>query len=261
MSSGPIRSFNNLTLHALSCGLAAIVPIPFVDDLLKRRLRRNWVRQITLQHGVELDDLSVDHIAGIRHLQGWTRALTFVYNLTVKLAFKLVRRIFRNIFFFLAIKDAADAASDAFHRGYLEELAVARLETDTSSTRPASEQQLIATGWAIDRACKETDTRAVQRTLKGAYGSSRSFLRSVSRRWSWTRRKASAEDLEQQTDQVASAEVVDEMARELAATGYLDTLDKRCRQLVEYWSQAEFHRRHRPSSPGDSTGNSTGSEP
>ncbi|MEM9409197.1 MAG: hypothetical protein AAGA81_24415 [Acidobacteriota bacterium] len=244
MSTVSLRSFRLLTLHALSCGLAAIVPVPFVDDLLLKRLRRGWIRDVCSSRGLELDAVGVDHVAGIRRLAGWRRVTQIAINVTLKLFFKLVRRIFRSIFFFLAIKDAADAASEAFHRGYLEETTLTGLaqRRDSGSTLNAHEPRLIAIGWAIDRACDETDTRAVQRTLKSTLKSSKALLRATSHRWSWTRRKASAEEIER--DAEASAEkIVDEVARELSETGYLDTLQKRCEQLVDYWSQPEFHQR------------------
>lgn len=251
MSTVPLRSFRLLTLHALSCGLAAIVPVPFVDDLLLRRLRRDWIRDVCKARGLVLDAVGVDHVAGIRRLEGWRRMAQVVVNLTLKLFFKLVRRIFRSIFFFLAIKDAADAASEAFHRGYLEETTLTRLSQEHGQQLVVSPQEpkLIAIGWAIDRACDETDTRAVQRTLKSALERSKGLLKATSHRWSWTQRKASAEEIERETE-TSSETIVDDVAEELSRTGYLDTLQTRCKQLVDYWSQPEFHERRAAPRPG-----------
>ncbi len=222
----------------MTCGAAAIVPVPFVDDFLLRQLRRRWVRDALTAHGVQLDARGVDHLAGIRSPTGWQRIVRFVYNATLKLAFKLVKRVFRSIFFVLAVKDAADAASKAFHRGFLEHRSAARM---AQHGPVAGEETLLATGWAIDRACEETDTRAAQRTLKTALEGSRSFLRSLRRRWGWSRRGRSAEELTQQTARDTSHTVVDEVAEELSRTTYLETLDERCAQLTEYWSQPYFH--------------------
>ena len=249
MPTPPDRTFRSLTLHSLSCGLAAVVPIPFVDDLLHRQFRRSWVRDLARDYELQLDELGVDHVAGIHRRSGWRRVLRLAYTLTVRLLFKLVRRVFRSIFFFLALKDAADAASDAFHRAYLEWRCLERLAVQRGTHPERDHHRLLATGWAIDHACREIDTRAVQRTLATALESSRAFLRSLSHRWSWTRSRASASEVASQAASGTASEVVDEVARELQEMGYLDALDRRCAQLAEYWSQPEFHRPRRPPAP------------
>lgn len=164
------RSRRLLVVEAALAGIGAIIPIPFVDDLVVRSVKRRMVRRLARLHGLELPPVRVQQLSGTVPERGlgclWRATVGFL----VKLVVKILRRIFRTLLFWLTVKDATDAFSRTFHEGWLVESALRASGPDVVERAPA-----VRT--ALEAVLREIDTRPFERAVKGAFRQSGGLLR------------------------------------------------------------------------------------
>jgi hypothetical protein len=158
---------------SLLAGLCCLVPIPFLDDHLRNRVRRHMVTELARHQRVNLDHEGTLWLAvgAPRTLRSLARGCLTGTTLKPVLYFahKLFRSTFRKFLYFLAVKDAADTFSITFHQGWLIDHALA--EGHVSDTEQA------ARVWrAIDAVCRDVDPRPLEAGLRTALRGSRATL-------------------------------------------------------------------------------------
>jgi hypothetical protein len=119
-SSPPRREIATSTLlisHSVLVGLTPLIPVPLLDDYVRGHLLRRLVRAIAASRGVALTDEDVRTLGddpGGDLLAGMRRGALLLP----------VRLLLRKVFLILNLKRASDAASAAYHRGYLLDVAL-----------------------------------------------------------------------------------------------------------------------------------------
>jgi hypothetical protein len=238
-SEGQPSALGRLAFWSAASALAALVPVPFLDDHLVRVTRRSMVRELGRERGLALNENEVRLLAG--RGPGLRFGCTFglAIALAVKGALLVVRRIFRSLFFWLAIRDASNAASFTFHEGFLLRRALAELSV--AGARPAGPaapagpevQRLRA---CVERVIADVDPRPVRqafrRALRGSYRLARRTARRLQRLLLGVREEAGeARTLEE----AVPPTLVDRLGRALDAQGpYLEDLTRRIeRALLE----------------------------
>jgi hypothetical protein len=183
-----------LAFWSTASALAAVVPVPFLDDHLVRVTRRSMVRELARERGLVLHESEVVWLAGARRRFDWGCAIALAVALTVKTAYLLVRRFFRSIFFWLAIKDASSAASFTFHEGFLLRQALADLEAGASPTpreapptvreapQTTPRAEVLRLRAVVERVVAEVDPRPLRQAFRGALRGSSWLLRATARR-------------------------------------------------------------------------------
>lgn len=166
-----------MTFHSVLAGLCPLIPVPFLDDRALAAVRRRMTVELARERGVGLTPLQVDYLAGTwRAPRGCVeQAARAVLALTVKLALKL----FRKVVIVLAIKEAVDEASRAFHEGYLLHLLFDPGEPATRA--PVDDSAAWRARWAVEQAVAELDPRPVNQAIRRAFRGSRGVLRRGSR--------------------------------------------------------------------------------
>lgn len=229
--------FRRLTLHSVTSALYVVVPVPLLDDHLLAATRRRMVRELAAEHGLELSEAQVRHLSGTESSAGLGCFGGFVVGLALALVLKIPRRLFRTVFFFLAIKDAADAASRTFHEGYLLRQAMPDLARQFAILRAHGAEGIAgAVPWEVRRVrsavadtCAAVDTRPIERTLKAVFRSSFTMLRRAARLLA-QRERAALHGAPRSESSVAAGDVlapglVDRLARALSVHGdYLGSL-------------------------------------
>lgn len=98
-------------------GLTPFVPVPLLDDHLRAYLERRLARGIASARGVALSEDAVREL-----VQG--PAVDLLAQMRRGALLLPVRLLLRKVFLILNVKRASDAASAAFHRGYLLDVAL-----------------------------------------------------------------------------------------------------------------------------------------
>ncbi|REJ77170.1 MAG: hypothetical protein DWQ36_17615 [Acidobacteria bacterium] len=216
-------SDRRLLFYSLVSALYALLPIPLLDDSLIRRDRRKMVRELAAARGLSLSDDQVLILSGTVPKSGWGCLFALLVSIPLKIFYKLLRRVFRSIFFWLAIKDAVEAASATFHEGYL-----VRAGLDRAPPQP--EKATLEVRRAANAVLAEVDTRPFQRLLRAAFRASVGGLRAAVRRLTGGRRRipASQAPSQEQVEQEVPDELLDRLESDLAGQrSYLEDLGHR----------------------------------
>jgi hypothetical protein len=204
-------------------GLCPLIPVPFLDDRALAAVKRRMTAELARARGVPLTPLQVDYLAGTwRAPRGCVeRVARTALALTVKLAAKL----FRKVVIVLAVKEAVDEASRAFHEGYLLHLL---FDPEQPATRAlAGDHDAWRARWAIERAVAEVDPRPVNQALKRAFRGSRRLLRRGSRVLERATRAGAGAAAEAEEERLLGG-LLDRLAGELwRQRGYLAGLEAR----------------------------------
>jgi hypothetical protein len=150
-------------------GASALLPVPFLDDVVKGYLERRLVRALAEKEKLtltsqEVERLTLEPPAGCCAVGCLGKA--FIYPF---------RKLLRKILFFLEIKRSVDQSSQALARGWLLRLAMRR--GLWSSGRPPEEADRLRT--VIEAACHSHGVKpletALARTFRGAWDLMRDF--------------------------------------------------------------------------------------
>ena len=105
------RSLRIIAAHSALAGLCPLIPMPYVDDFVIRRVARRMCSDLYAAHGLSLS------VSGERVL---TEAPTaWLRGAATSVALFPVRKLLRRVVYLLAIRDCADVASHVFHDGWL----------------------------------------------------------------------------------------------------------------------------------------------
>jgi hypothetical protein len=167
----------------VASGLAAIVPVPFLDEHLVRVTRRRMVLELAQRRELVLPPPVVHHLSGTESATAWGCLVGVLFAATFKITVKILRRLFRTILFWLTIKDASDAASKTFHEGFLLSLGLGSLETVSALQDPTDplHAEVRALRTRVERVTQEVDTRPMQKMIRSAFRGSRGVLRRAAR--------------------------------------------------------------------------------
>ena len=187
--------------HAVLAGLTPLIPIPFVDDMVKTYFQRRLVRNLIASQGQSLSDKDIKTLADDRGgcLLGCIGSV-LLYP---------AKKIFRKIFFFLEWKRAVDIVSHLYYHGYLLDHAFENRWIAPAGSRPALEVRN-----AIDAVLKQVNTSLIERAVWGTFNQSKSALKASARLLQRSLQRVKGKPTE---DQVAQAveEVEPEEEREL----------------------------------------------
>ena len=148
--------------HSVLVGLTPLIPVPFLDDRVKAYLERRLAREIAAARGVALSEEDLRVIGG-----GPDQDLLAEIGRGALLL--PVRLLLRKLFLFLNVKRASDAASAAYHRGYLLDVALAAKAHPPR--RPAAELRA-----AIDATLDASPHSPIGAAVRLAFGGSKTLV-------------------------------------------------------------------------------------
>jgi hypothetical protein len=160
----------SIITHAVLIGLTPLIPVPFIDDVVKGYFQRRLVRSLASAHGRELSAEDVATLVEERG-SGCLRGClgqAFIYPL---------KMIFRKVFFFLEWKRAVDLTSHSYHQGYLLDYALG--EGWLARAPDAGSADQVRT--AIEEVCRESPVRPVETAIKLSFKQSKSMLKAGAR--------------------------------------------------------------------------------
>lgn len=212
-------------------GLCPLIPIPFIDDLALGLVRKQLT--VSLFSAFELQPSPAQLAAFLQDEKP-----NVLVGCLASFVLYPIKKLFKKIFFVLALKDCVDAAAAALHEGILlrHALSSGQLDAARLASDPACTATLAA---AIRTTCKQTDTRPVNQALRRVFTASRADLAAaaatlgaVIRSKGGDRKNPDSverafETVEQQSNPQVDR-LVDEIGTQMfAEPGYLDALKKR----------------------------------
>ena len=162
---------HKMLFYSLLGGLCPLIPIPFLDDLLIKQIRLRMFKTQIIEAGLKLSDAQLDTLSKSPG-QGCLRGcLIFII---IQGPLYILKKIFRKIFFFLAVKDAVDITSKLLHEGWLVQhmLTQSHLNQETL-TDSASLEKLRD---AMLATCEEMDTRPLNQILRRFFRGSKAMV-------------------------------------------------------------------------------------
>ena len=221
-------ALQRIVLASLLAGLCPVIPIPFVDDMALRFVRKRALRAELERGGLRPGRAQLDV-----YLQEPAKVLGC---LMVVLIYPL-KKIFRKVFIFFAIKDCVDAASRTFHELWMVRHAVASGQM-TAADLTVEVDALLPLRRAVEATAQQVDTRPVNQMLRRAFSGSKSWVRQGGRALGKAIRlgggtRSDPDAVERAVEGVGPSGIgeVDDMAGKLgeqmwAERGYLESVEK-----------------------------------
>jgi hypothetical protein len=94
----------SLAAKAFAIGLTPIIPLPFLDELVRTWLLRRGIRQVAAEHGVTLADKALKRLASDRG--------GCLIGCLIGVVWWPIRKLFRTMFYFLTIKECLDTMAE-----------------------------------------------------------------------------------------------------------------------------------------------------
>jgi hypothetical protein len=154
----------HILTHATLVGLTPLIPLPFIDEMVREILLRRMVRTLASAHGLDLSPADVRTLAD-EPKESWLKGAA------VSVVLMPLRMLLRKTFILLQGKRIIDLASNSYHRGYLIDVAFADRWCVPAGPRRPEEVR-----FAIDAVCKEANTEPVRYALRVGFEQSRAAL-------------------------------------------------------------------------------------
>jgi hypothetical protein len=147
-----------------------LLPLPVIDDLARAGVRRRMIGRVGAGWGITFTPPQITRLAGPSRPWTFGRLLgkVFVYPL---------KKIFRKVFYFLAVMEAADTFSALFHQGYLLHVGLTRMRAAAGGGFADQEADRLAA--AIHDTLAAVDTRPLRRVFVHVLRGSRRLVKST----------------------------------------------------------------------------------
>jgi hypothetical protein len=174
------RQINHLLIltHSVLVGLTPLIPIPFLDDWVKGIFSRRMIRQLGLARGVVL---AHEEIETLTQEDFWDNCVEGC----LMLGFRLLRKLFRKVFFWIEWRNALNLVSVTYYSGFL--LDAALMDGYLHQGPPLQVRQAVVLREAIRNTRSGANLQLIQRLirprafLKAAFGIIGQALRSLPR--------------------------------------------------------------------------------
>ena len=142
-----------------------------------------------------------------------------------KVTLYVAKKIFRKLLIFLALKDAVDRFSTAFHTGYLVEMAFDRQVIDRAALTGG--ERLIDVREAILETCRTVDSRPFNQLVRRILRSSKRVLLATSRLFAKTLRQNQEGEAASPNDETAVGGLIDRLTAAIRSeVDYQDLLER-----------------------------------
>jgi len=215
--------FQLVLLYAVTAGLCPLSPLPFIDDLAIHMLHRRMIRSQFALAGITLSDPQINAL--VDRKSGFLRGcLTTVFLYPIK-------KIFRKVFYFFAVKDCVDVTSELLHRGLLLQLVIDERRITADDLTP-DHAALLRINDAMTVALREIDPRPINQLLKRTFAGSRALVKEAAGVLARTFRKRGVSRKEQTGAEDAMNDLAD------AESGPIGSFVNRIDQAI--WSKEGY---------------------
>lgn len=226
------ESLTIVVKHAALAGLCPIIPLPFLDDHIIKRVKRRMFKSLSEAHALKLSKDAAKILTA--------RQSGLVKGALKSILFYPIKRILKKVLVVFLVKACADVATSTVEEGWLFARALERGYVDVKAIAASDEEVIKQLRDAIIEATDEVDSSVARAAMHSVYGifiSSFGELKSVVSRLAqkdsnaFEEAASGASSLIEQIEAVvrnewANFEELDEaLRRELSKHGYLGRSD------------------------------------
>ena len=142
--------------YAALAGICPLIPIPFVDDMIVRRIHRRLCQKLAERSGFDLSKEAAKSIVL------WP-----------------VKKIIRKVVYVLAIKSCADVATAIFHDGWLFARALEQKYVDHDALARGDKETLLHLRDGIVEARDRVDPNSTRQIMQTAFGVGREVFDTI----------------------------------------------------------------------------------
>ena len=155
---------STIITHAVLIGLTPLIPIPFLDDLVKSFFYKRLVRALAARYSLVLNNTEIN-------LLSEDRSRGLLKGCLLGTVEYIVKRLIRKLIIVLEWHRAIDTVTQAYYAGYLMDYAFQ--QGWYAAGDPAQAMRLRA---AIDTARKDANLNLVRNIVKSSFNQSRGLV-------------------------------------------------------------------------------------
>jgi hypothetical protein len=216
-STSEHRTKHQIARAAVLCGAASLIPVPFVDDLVAERARRDMLAALLASRGRKR---AAKELPALWEDQGG--CLSGCLMLPIKILLIPIKKLLRSIFFVFAVRALALEVAHALHLGRAIERCLDRGLLGDELLPEQAREQAARVRVAFESAFRGVDLAVLKHSLAAAF----TGLRGI---WSRLRRGARTEHPE--AADAAAVEGTTEKVEEVVAAqereGYFQEFDQK----------------------------------
>jgi len=165
MEEADFPRFRRLTFFSVLAGLCPLLPIPFLDDWALERIQRRMIRELGESRDLELTETEVRLLAGAGERRAWPGFAKGTARTVRSGARRILRKVFKTVFYLLLVRDGTHRAVETFVQGYLF------LYASRRGLRPAgrTEERVRAVREAVVDTLREEDVKPIHRAIGRAF--------------------------------------------------------------------------------------------
>lgn len=165
------KARTQIATHCAMGGLCPLIPVPFVDDMLIKRVHKRMVRKICAQHDIHLNDDSLELLI-VKESSLFSSAAKAVLWWPVK-------KVLRKLILVWAIKGCADVAASLYHEGWLLARALEQGYVEIEPLRAQDEQAIKRLRDAILAAHDKVDPSLIRQSMRSVFSVSQELITSA----------------------------------------------------------------------------------
>jgi hypothetical protein len=169
-SDGDGAALRRVLLYGVLAGLCPLIPIPFIDDVIIGKLRKQMIRGQLDEAGLEPGRMQVNLIT---YIEPEIKLLGCLFGV----GWMVIKKIFRKIVFLFALKDCVDHASRMVHHGWLIQYAITT-GTLGQHTFEQGNDAIKRVRDSVLHSSDHLDTRPFNQALKRIFRASGALMRS-----------------------------------------------------------------------------------
>lgn len=147
-------------------GASALIPVPFLDDIVKKFLEKRLTRLIAAKEHREIPKDELENL-----LEDPPKGC-FALGCVINAIIYPLKKILRKVFFFLEIKRAVDQSTTALARAWLFQLALRRTLWEPG----AGEESAIKLREAIAESCASQGVKPLEAAIRHAFEGAKGTL-------------------------------------------------------------------------------------
>lgn len=158
-----------IVAHAVLVGLTPLIPVPFLDDVVKEYFLRRLMRSLGEARDTALSEEDVHALAD-------DPGGCLGCGCMAKILLLPIRKLIRKILIFLEWKRAIDLVSITYHRGYLVDYAL-----EQGWLGPEGQHSGLDVRAAIDAVIAEIGVKPVERVVSSTFSTSKGAVRAAAK--------------------------------------------------------------------------------